>query len=152
MSRSILHISDIHFGPAHLPDRAAGVLDLVAARRPDLVILSGDLTQRAKPTQFRAARRFVDEIGVQVLAVPGNHDVPLYRFWERCLVPLRAYRRHFDSELEPRLADDELLVVGFNTAFNLTLTGGRILRRQLTAAALDAGSLVVRGRGWRPVL
>ncbi len=134
VSRSILHISDVHFGPAHLPDRAAGVLDLVAARRPDLVILSGDLTQRAKPVQFRAARRFVDEIGVPVIVVPGNHDVPLYRFWERSLAPFRAYRRHFARELAPDLSDDELLVIGFNTAFNFTLTGGRILRRQLDAA------------------
>ena len=111
------------------------MLDLVADRRPDLVVLSGDLTQRAKPVQFRAARRFVDEIQAPVIAVPGNHDVPLYRFWERFALPLRPYRRHFASELEPRLADDELLVVGFNTAFNFTLTGGRILRRQLAAAA-----------------
>ena len=83
--RRILHISDVHFGPPHLPDVAAGVLRLVESRQPDLVALSGDLTQRAKPHQFREACSWVDRIGVPTVTVPGNHDVPLYRVWERFL-------------------------------------------------------------------
>jgi 3',5'-cyclic AMP phosphodiesterase CpdA len=129
--RQILHVSDVHFGPPHLPDVASGVLDLVARRRPDLVVVSGDLTQRAKPAQFRQARAFVDRIPAPTITVPGNHDVPMYRFWERLLAPFGAYRRHFAAELEPEVEDEELLVVGVNTAFNWTIKGGRIRRARL---------------------
>lgn len=129
--RQILHISDVHFGPPHRPDVASGVLDLVERRGPDLVVVSGDLTQRAKPVQFRQAREFVDRIRAPTITVPGNHDVPMYRFWERLLDPLGAYRRHFAEELEPEVEDEELLVVGVNTAFNWTVKGGRIRRARL---------------------
>jgi len=110
------------------------VLELIAQRRPDLVVISGDLTQRAKPREFRQARAFVDRIdalGVPSLVVPGNHDVPLYRFWERAFDPLGAYRKHFSPELEPVFRDAELLVVGINTAFGWTLKDGRITLRRL---------------------
>jgi 3',5'-cyclic AMP phosphodiesterase CpdA len=133
--RTLLHISDVHFGPPHLPALAEGVLGFVAARRPNLVVVSGDLTQRAKPDQFRAARAFVDRIPVPTLVVPGNHDVPLYRVWERILDPFGAYRRHFSPELEPIYRDDEVLVVGVNTAFNWTIKDGRITLRRLREVA-----------------
>lgn len=138
--RQILHISDVHFGPHHAPEVADGVLDLVARRRPDLVAISGDLTQRAKPRQFREARAFVDRLGAPALAVPGNHDVPMYRFWERLLLPYGAYRKHFAADLEPDFEDDEMLVVGINSAYNWTVTGGRVRRARLrqVAARLDA--------------
>ena len=102
-------------------------------RRPDLVVISGALTLRAKPHQFRAARAFADELAriAPVVAVPGNHDVPLYRVWERLLAPFGAWRRHFDRELEPVFRDAELLVVGVNTAQPFALKGGRIRRRRL---------------------
>jgi 3',5'-cyclic AMP phosphodiesterase CpdA len=133
--RQILHVSDVHFGPPHLPEVAEGVLALVAERRPDLVVLSGDLTQRARPEQFREARAWVDRIPVPTLAVPGNHDVPLYRFWERIFAPFAAYRRHFDADLEPVFRDEELLVVGINTAYNWTWKDGRITLARLVELA-----------------
>lgn len=124
--RTIFHCSDLHFGPLHLPRLAQGALDLVADRRPDLVVVSGDLTQRAKPEQFRQAREFVDSLPVPSLVVPGNHDVPMFRVWERVFDPFGAYRRHFSRELEPVYRDEEMLVVGINTAFNWTIQDGRI--------------------------
>jgi 3',5'-cyclic AMP phosphodiesterase CpdA len=135
--RRILHISDVHFGPPHLPAVAAGVLRLVEDRQPDLVALSGDLTQRAKPDQFRQARAWVDRLGVPNVTVPGNHDVPLYRFWERFLSPYGAYRSHFEGDLEPVYRDGQLLAVGVNTAYGWTFTGGRLrLSRLLELAEL----------------
>ena len=128
--RALLHISDVHFGPKHLDDRAAAVQALVRDRRPDYVVISGDLTQRAKPHQFAAAKRFVETIPCPTIAVPGNHDVPLYRFWERAFSPFGAWRRHFSPELEPHVVDDEVCIVGLNTAFNRTLIGGRITSAQ----------------------
>jgi 3',5'-cyclic AMP phosphodiesterase CpdA len=111
-----------------------GVLAFVELNRPDLVVVSGDLTQRAKPEQFRQARAFVDgieKLGVKTITVPGNHDVPLYRVWERIFSPFGCYRANFSTELEPAYRDDELLVVGINTAFGWTIKDGRITLRRL---------------------
>ncbi len=124
--RQILHLSDVHFGPPHREEVSDAVYDLVHRRHPDLVVISGDLTQRAKPEQFRQARAFVDRFEVPTLTVPGNHDVPMYRVWERAVAPFGAYRKHFDPDLEPTFEDDEMLVVGVNTAFNWTVKGGRV--------------------------
>jgi 3',5'-cyclic AMP phosphodiesterase CpdA len=133
--RQILHISDIHFGPPHLPELSEALLRFAERRRPDLVALSGDLTQRARPEQFRAARRFVDRFPVPTLFVPGNHDVPMYRFWERALTPFAAYRQHFSAELEPSFTDPELFVMGVNTAHNWTIKGGRVALPRLLEVA-----------------
>jgi DNA repair exonuclease SbcCD nuclease subunit len=130
----LIHCSDVHFGPPHLPRVAAGLLELIEGQRPDLVVISGDLTQRAKPRQFQEARSFVDGIhrlDVPTLVVPGNHDVPMYRVWERVFNPFGAYRSHFSRDLEPVYRDREMLVVGINTAFNRTIKGGRITSRRL---------------------
>lgn len=136
--RTIFHISDVHFGPPHLPRVSNGVVEMIEDRRPDVVVISGDLTQRAKPEQFRQAREFVDRIPVPTLVVPGNHDVPLYRVWERIFAPFRAYRTHFSEDLEPVYRDDELLIVGINTAFNWTWKDGRIRLSRL----LEVGEML----------
>ncbi|MEL7059013.1 MAG: metallophosphoesterase family protein [Acidobacteriota bacterium] len=148
--RHILHVSDIHFGPHFRPDVAAGVSALIEHRRPDLVVISGDLTQRAKIRQFQDARRWVDAFPVPWIAVPGNHDVPMYRAWERVLAPYGVYRRHFADEMEPIFVDDEIYVLGVNTAFNWTIRDGRYsragLRRllgELEAAPADRAKIVV---------
>ena len=133
--RTILHISDVHFGPPHLPRVAQGVLEFIDRHHPDLVVLSGDLTQRARPEQFRQARAFVDRIPVPTLVVPGNHDVPLYRVVERVFDPYGAYERYFSPELEPVWSDSEMLVVGINTAFGWTIKDGRITLLRLLEVA-----------------
>jgi predicted phosphodiesterase len=107
------------------------VLEFIDRHRPDFVVVSGDLTQRAKPEQFRQARAFVDRIPVPSLVVPGNHDVPLYRVWERIFDPYGAYKKYFSPELEPVYQDDEMLVVGINTAHGWTIKDGRITLRRL---------------------
>ena len=133
--RTILHVSDIHFGPPHLPDVSDGVIALARERKPDLVVISGDLTIRAKPEQFADARSFVDQIeaesGAKSVAVPGNHDVPLYRVWERLFDPYGAYRRHFSPDLEPEWEDDAMAVLCINSAHGWTDKNGRIPGRRL---------------------
>jgi 3',5'-cyclic AMP phosphodiesterase CpdA len=116
------------------------VAELVASRRPTVLVVSGDLTQRAKPAQFAAARQFLAALDLPQVVVPGNHDVPLYRVWERALTPFGAYRRHFDSRLEPVHADAELVIAGINTAFNWTTKYGRIRPRRLAEIAEVVGA------------
>ena len=139
--RHLLHISDVHFGPPHRPDLAEKVLEFAERHRPDVIVLSGDLTQRAKPKQFQEARRFVDRLPAPVVVVPGNHDVPLYRVFERSLRPFHAYQKHFARELEPTWRDDELLIVGINTAHGWTVKEGRVqLKRLREVAEIIQGS------------
>ena len=137
--RTILHISDVHFGPPHLPRISEGVLALVEQRRPDLVVVSGDLTQRALPEQFREARAWIDRIPAATLVVPGNHDIPfhkpLHRLWRRFIEPFGEYRRFFSPELEPLYSDPELVVVGINTAHGWTIKDGTVRLKRLLEVA-----------------
>ena len=102
----------------------------VASARPDLVVVSGDLTQRARREEFKDASTFLDGLPMPRLVVPGNHDVPLYNVFARALRPLARYKRYISDDLEPCYADDEIAVVGVNTARSLTFKGGRINREQ----------------------
>jgi 3',5'-cyclic AMP phosphodiesterase CpdA len=110
----LLQISDPHFGTEQAPVVEA-LVALARQQRPDLLVLSGDITQRARPAQFRAARAFMDRLGGPVLAVPGNHDLPLFDLWTRLR---RPYARHivaFGSNLEPVHSSRDMLVVCVNT-------------------------------------
>lgn len=110
----LLHLSDTHFGTERAQVVEA-LLALAARERPDLAVLSGDITQRARPAQFRAAKAFVDRLGAPVLAVPGNHDIALFDLWARTVQPYARYARAFGADLEPVHASRDLLVVGVNT-------------------------------------
>jgi len=110
----LLQISDTHFGTEQPPVLEA-LVALAAQQRPDLVVLSGDITQRARPTQFRAAKAFVDRLGAPVLVVPGNHDIALFDLWSRLTRPYARYARAFGANLEPVHASPDLLVIGVNT-------------------------------------
>ncbi len=128
--RKIVHLSDLHFG--RTDERVVeAVVEAVNKMRPDLVAVSGDLTQRARAAQFERARAFLDALPRPQVVVPGNHDVPLYRIWERFLGPLSKYRRIISSDLEPFYADDEIAVLGLNTARALTFKNGRVNERQV---------------------
>jgi 3',5'-cyclic AMP phosphodiesterase CpdA len=110
----LLQISDTHFGTEQgVVVEALGTL--AHEQRPDVVVLSGDITQRARPAQFRAARSFVDRLGAPVLAVPGNHDIPLFDLWTRMSSPYGRYSAAFGMDLEPVHRSAELLVVCVNT-------------------------------------
>jgi 3',5'-cyclic AMP phosphodiesterase CpdA len=126
----LVHLSDVHFGRV---DEAvvAAIVPLVHSLAPDVVVVSGDLTQRAKPDQFRAARRFLDALPRPQIVVPGNHDIPLYNVFQRFVQPLTKYRRFITEDLEPFYADGEIAVAGINTARSLTFKDGRINEGQM---------------------
>jgi 3',5'-cyclic AMP phosphodiesterase CpdA len=129
----LVHLSDLHFG-AHDPRLVAAVSVQVDELKPDLVVISGDFTQRARTEQFREACEFLDglrERGHDVLAVPGNHDVPLYDVLRRFLSPLARYRRFIDETLCPFIELPGVAVLGINTARSLTFKDGRINKDQV---------------------
>lgn len=128
--RTIVHLSDIHFGRVN--DRViAPMIEAITRAAPDLVAVSGDLTQRARTRQFQDARAFLDRLPTPQIVVPGNHDVPLHNVAARVLRPLRGYRRYVTDDLRPFYGDDEIAVVGVNTARALTIKKGRINDAQI---------------------
>ena len=129
----IAHLSDIHFG-AHDPKIVAATEAWLQERQPDLVIISGDLTQRAQVDQFRQAAAYLDRLrlaGFPTLVIPGNHDVPLYDVIRRFAAPLDRYKRYISNDLCPWFENDEVAVLGINTARSLTIKDGRINHKQI---------------------
>ncbi len=131
--RLVAHISDLHFGR-----HDAAIVDALIAQfgemRPDLVVLSGDLTQRARSAEFAQAKHFIDRIKAPVVIVPGNHDIPLYNVMHRFFSPLEKYRLHLrEASSGEWYVDDELAVLGLNTARSLTFKSGRLSIEQMGA-------------------
>ena len=128
--RTIAHISDLHFGRID-PPVAEGLVADLRGRTPTLLVVSGDFTQRAKVHQYRQAAQFLKRLPTPQLVVPGNHDVPLWDVTRRFLRPLSRYRRLITRDLMPSFMDEELFVLGVNTARSFTRTSGWIGRQQL---------------------
>jgi 3',5'-cyclic AMP phosphodiesterase CpdA len=131
----LLQISDPHFGT----ERARVVEALerhVGEQRPDVLLLSGDITQRATKAQFCAARAFVDQLRIPALvAIPGNHDIPLFNLAARLFSPYGHYERAFGRELEPQFEDDEVLVLALNTTRWYRHVDGEISAAQMERVA-----------------
>jgi len=128
--RTIIHLSDLHFGRVN-PALLAPLQKIVSGLKPDVVAISGDLTQRARSYQFQQARSFLDSLPQPQIVVPGNHDIPLHNVFARFLEPLTKYKRYITGDLQPAYEDEEVAIVGVNTARSLVLKGGRINRLQV---------------------
>lgn len=143
MTRRIAHLSDLHFG-AEDPAVVASFAAELAEWAPDLVAVSGDLTQGARNWEFAAAMDFLRGLPAPCLIVPGNHDLPPYDLVERFTDPYRRWRRHVGPETEPVFADAEIGLVGMNTArragLYLNWARGRVSSPRLAGAEarLDA--------------
>jgi len=130
--RRIVHLSDVHFGRVdeHTVERA---IESINGLEPNVVVVSGDLTQRARKQEFIAAKQFLDALPKPQIVVPGNHDVPLYNVIDRFARPLDKFRTYITDDLTPTYVDDEMAVVGVNTARSLVIKGGRINAEQIEA-------------------
>jgi 3',5'-cyclic AMP phosphodiesterase CpdA len=133
---TIVHASDLHFGKAHDPVAAKAFLAAAHALSPDLIALSGDFTQRAKARESREARAYLAELPpVPRVVTPGNHDVPLYRFFERMFSPYRNYREHISDALDSVTRVAGATVVSLSSAAPHTaIVNGRIRPGQLDFA------------------
>jgi 3',5'-cyclic AMP phosphodiesterase CpdA len=106
----ILHGSDFHFGSPHLPQVTLGFKRLVNDINPNVIVLSGDFTQRAKVEEYRQARSFLDSLpNIPTIVTPGNHDIPLYRLSQRLFNPFRNYQEFISQDL-----DSTFLLESFN--------------------------------------
>lgn len=128
--RRIVHLSDLHFGRiSHSLVRP--LVEAVNGLNPDLVVISGDYTQRARHWQFEQASAFLERLVPPTLSVPGNHDTPLDNLFVRFLAPWQRYRRYISSDLEPVYYDEEIAVVGINTVNRFAWQQGHLSRRAL---------------------
>jgi 3',5'-cyclic AMP phosphodiesterase CpdA len=134
---TILHISDLHFGPPYVAHVGEAVQRAARELAPDIIVASGDFTQRAKREQYAAARAFLDRLPqVPTIVVPGNHDVPLYRVIERIAAPYRLYREHIADQLDTVHRLDNAVIVALNSTAPLrAITNGRIDDWQLDFCA-----------------
>jgi len=129
----LLHISDLHFGPPYVEEVGEAALQIAMTLTPHAVVISGDLTQRAKREQFEAAKRFLERLPkVPQLVIPGNHDVPLYRVYERMFHPHSLYQEIISSDLNPVLKIDGAVIAGLDsTSPHFAISNGRIFKWQL---------------------
>ena len=139
----IFHASDVHFGKPHLPELSEALVRFVHDLGPDAAVISGDLTQRAKATEYRAARAFLDALApTPVITTAGNHDVPLYRIWERVFAPYRNYRSIIGPDLDtvldvdggPGVPGGARFVALDSSSPRRAIVNGRVTVRQLEFA------------------
>lgn len=130
--KTLAHISDLHFGRID-PAVVEGLLADLVHMGPDLVVISGDLVQRARPSHFEAARAFLQRLPFPYLVVPGNHDIPVYNLLQRFTDPFAKYRRYISRDLSPFHIDDHVAVLGINTARSVIVdfSQGRINTKQI---------------------
>ena len=121
--RTVVHVSDLHFGAAD-DDIVSALRDHIIRLSPSVVAVSGDLTQRARRAQFARARRFLDALPAPQVVVPGNHDVPLYDVLSRFGDPLWRFRRSITRDRFPAFADEEIAVLGADTTRSFTIKDG----------------------------
>ncbi len=131
----LLQVSDPHFGTER-PAVVAALERLAAALRPDLLLMTGDITQRARRSQFDGARAFADRLRLpSELVIPGNHDIPLFNLAARLFTPYRSHRRAFGAELEPQFESPDVRVIGVNTTRRWRHTNGEVSAAQVARVA-----------------
>jgi 3',5'-cyclic AMP phosphodiesterase CpdA len=171
---SLLQISDPHFGTAQ-PAVMRALVQMARQERPDVLVLSGDITQRARVAQFAEARDFCDQLGIaHRLSIPGNHDIPLFNLYQRLFTPYARYLKSFGPGLENVVSTPQLQVIGVKTTRrwrhkNGEVSGAQIERVVAALGQSEAGQLRVvvvhqpvhvlsaedehdRLRGWEPAV
>jgi 3',5'-cyclic AMP phosphodiesterase CpdA len=133
--RRLIHLSDLHFG-ALRSETLEPLLALVLELSPSMVAVSGDITQRATRSQFEHARAFLARLAcTRQVVVPGNHDVPLWNPWQRFFAARDRFDAYITNDAFPTQSDEELMVIGINTARSFTRKNGRVNAAQLTEVA-----------------
>ena len=128
--KKLVHISDLHFGTED-KNIAEDLIKDINNLSPNLVVVSGDLTQRARTNQYKAARQYLDKINFEKIIIPGNHDIPLFDLVTRFIFPLKRYKKFITDDMSPVYKDNEMAVMGINSARSLTWKNGRISVEQI---------------------
>ncbi len=130
MRKTIVHISDLHFGRINKP-LIQPLIDKIKAVKPDVIVISGDITMRARTKEFVAARDFLKSLDFPQIIVPGNHDIPLYNVYSRFFRSLNKFRHYITEDLEPAYRDDRIAIYGLNSARSFALVRGVVDMNQI---------------------
>lgn len=125
----LLHLSDLHFGTER-PACLISIQEFCRDQQPELVVVSGDLTQRARYREFFHCKQFLDSLNCPYLVVPGNHDIPLYHVWDRIFNPFTRYQLFFGN-MEMTLETEHFYVIGVNSIRRRYHTRGHISLEQI---------------------
>jgi len=125
----LIHLSDLHFGTEKAGPIAA-IQKFCQTQRPEIVVISGDLTQRARFREFYACKQFLTGLGIPYFVVPGNHDIPLYHLWKRVFQPFGYYQLFFGA-LEQNLETEHFYLIGLNTIRPRFHTKGEVSTQQI---------------------
>ncbi len=128
--RKIIHLSDLHFGRVD-HKRVDPLKKLIKKISPDMIVISGDFTQRAKESEFALAQKFIQDLSFPVFVVPGNHDLPLYNVVRRFHKPFTNYKKYISEDLSPLYIDDKVALIGINSARSVAISSGRINKKQI---------------------
>lgn len=126
----ILHLSDLHFGTER-PGIVQVLKETCIELRPDYIIVSGDLTQRAKKEQYTAVMRFLTSLNAKILSVPGNHDISLYNPFERFFYPFSKYKRYIAPNTESQVITEDVSILGINSVTPYKAMSGYVTKAQL---------------------
>ena len=133
---TVLHASDLQCGRPFRPGAAEAFIRLTSETSPDAIVVAGDLTQRAKKREFALATSILDRLpSVPRIVTPGNHDVPLYRLWERILNPYQNWRAAISPDLDTVTTLDRATFVALNSsAPRRSIVNGRVDADQIELA------------------
>lgn len=126
----IIHISDLHFGMNNSQIMNAFFQDIELIK-PELIIISGDLTQRAKKKQFLALLAFLQKLSATVLIVPGNHDIPAYNLFERLFAPFRAFKHYIGNRYQSFFTNSITTILGVNSVNPWAIKDGKLAKKRL---------------------
>ncbi|WP_133137441.1 metallophosphoesterase family protein [Legionella rowbothamii] len=127
----IIHISDLHFG-MHDPDIIEPFIEDLALLKPEIIIISGDLTQRARAEQFQQLSEFLQRLGAPQLIVPGNHDIPMDNLFLRFYHPFKRFKTYVSPNLEMSYENEEVKILGVNSATPYKVKDGILSAKTLT--------------------
>ena len=128
----ILHLSDLHFGRIE-PKVLSALESFIKTHKEslDLIILTGDLTQRAKKSEYLEARKFLDTFDCPLFLIPGNHDIPLYNIFLRLFTPYRKFLKYIGPLAKNFYEDDNLAVYGIWSTNHFTIKSGRLFKKDI---------------------
>jgi 3',5'-cyclic AMP phosphodiesterase CpdA len=126
----IIHISDLHFG-LHKEELIPYFLTDINKIKPEIILISGDMTHRATSSQYKLLQKFINELPGLVLTVPGNHDIPLNNVFERLLYPFKHYKRYISQELMVHAEIGGVKILGVNSVNPFVIKDGKLSSQTL---------------------
>ncbi len=146
----VVHCSDLHYGHGFLELRAEHLAERIKELKPDAVVVSGDLTMRARAGQFAKARKFLLELQTPLLVIPGNHDIPVYDVFTRMVMPFRNYNKYAGDLSTNPLVLPHVAFMGLNTVYVWKHQEGRVRPKELEQAVEWLKSLP--GATWKVIV